>query len=55
MSLLSFMQRLAALVLRPRLQLTRLGVRITSLCGLSGTPLREQGVLARPRTSSGEH
>ena len=46
MSPLEFMQRLAALVPRPRLHLIRFGVRITSLRGVSGPPLREHGVLA---------
>jgi len=46
MSPLEFMQRLAALVPRPRLHLIRFGVRITSLCEVSGPPLREHGVLA---------
>ena len=40
------MQRLAALVPRPRLHLIRFGVRITSLREVSGPPLREHGVLA---------
>jgi len=40
------MQRLAALVPRPRLHLVRFGVRITSLREVSGPPLREHGVLA---------
>ena len=40
------MQRLAALVPRPRLHLIRFGVRITSLCEVSGPPLRDHGVLA---------
>ena len=31
---------------RPRLQLIRFGVRITSLCEVSGPPLRDHGVLA---------
>ena len=43
---LEFMQRLAALVPRPRLHLIRFGVRITSLREVSGPPLREHGVLA---------
>ena len=43
---LGFMQRLAALVPRPRLHLIRFGVRITSLGEVSGPPLREHGVLA---------
>ena len=46
MSPLEFMQRLAALVPRPRLHLIRFGVRITSLREVSGPPLREHGVLA---------
>ena len=46
MSPLELMQRLAALVPRPRLHLIRFGVRITSLCEVSGPPLREHGVLA---------
>ena len=46
MSPLEFMQRLAALVPRPRLHLIRFGVRITSLCEVSGPPLRDHGVLA---------
>ena len=46
MSPLEFMQRLAALVPRPRLHLIRFGVRITSLREVSGSPLREHGVLA---------
>ena len=46
MSALEFMQRLAALVPRPRLHLIRFGVRITSLREVSGPPLREHGVLA---------
>jgi hypothetical protein len=41
-----FMQRLAALVPRPRLHLIRFGVRMTSLREVSGPPLREHGVLA---------
>jgi hypothetical protein len=40
------MQRLAALVPRPRLHLIRFGVRVTSLREVSGPPLREHGVLA---------
>ena len=40
------MQRLAALVPRPKLHLTRFGVRITSPRELSVPPLREHGVLA---------
>ena len=40
------MQRLAALVPRPRLHLIRFGVRVTSLRQLSGLQLREHGVLA---------
>ena len=31
---------------RPRLHLIRFGVRITSLCEVSGPPLRDHGVLA---------
>ena len=46
MSPLEFMQRLAALVPRPRLHLIRFGVRITSLREVSGPPLREHGVPA---------
>ena len=46
MSPLEFMQRLAALVPRPRLHLIRFGVRITSLREVSGPPLREHGALA---------
>ena len=46
MSPLEFMQRLGALVPRPRLHLIRFGVRITSLREVSGPPLREHGVLA---------
>ena len=46
MSPLEFMQRLAALVPRPRLHLIRFGVRITLLREVSGPPLREHGVLA---------
>ena len=46
LSPLAFMQRLAALVPRPKLHLTRCGVRITSLRELSVPPLRAQGVLA---------
>jgi Putative transposase len=46
MSPLEFMQRLAALVPRPRLHLIRFGVRVTSLREVSGPPLREHGVLA---------
>jgi hypothetical protein len=46
MSPLEFMQRLAALVPRPRPQLIRFGVRMTSLREVSGPPLREHGVLA---------
>ena len=46
MSPLAFMQRLAALVPRPRLHLIRFGIRITSLREASGPPLREHGVLA---------
>ena len=45
MSPLEFMQRLAALVPRPRLHLIRFGVRITSLREVSGPPLRDHGVL----------
>jgi hypothetical protein len=40
------MQRLAALVPRPRLHLIRFGVRITSPGEVSGPPLRDHGVLA---------
>ena len=43
MSPLEFMQRLAALVSKPRLHLIRLGVRITSLREVSGPPLLEVG------------
>ena len=46
MSPLEFMQRLAALVPRPRLHLIRFGVCITSLREVSGPPLREHGVVA---------
>ena len=46
MTPLEFMQRLAALVPRPRLHLIRFGVRMTSLCEVSGPPLRDRGVLA---------
>jgi hypothetical protein len=46
MSPLEFVQRLAALVPRPRLHLIRFGVRVTSLREVSGPPLREHGVLA---------
>ena len=46
MSPLEFMQRLAALVPRPRLHLIRFGIRITSLREVSGPPLRVHGVLA---------
>ena len=46
MSPLQFMQRLATLVPRPGLHLIHLGVRITSLCEVSGPPLRDHGVLA---------
>jgi hypothetical protein len=46
MSPLELMQRLAALVPRPRLHLIRFGVRITSLREVSGPPLRDHGVLA---------
>ena len=46
LSPLEFMQRLAALVPRPRLHLIRFGVRITSLREVSGPPLRDHGVLA---------
>ena len=46
MSPLKFMQRLAALVPRPRLHLIRFGARVTSLREVSGPPLREHGVLA---------
>ena len=46
MSPLEFMQRLAALVPRPRLHLIRFGARVTSLREVSGPPLREHGVLA---------
>ena len=34
------------LVPRPRLHLIRFGVRITSLCEVSGPPLRDHGLLA---------
>ena len=40
------MQRLAALVPRPRPHLIRFGVGITSLRDVSGPPLRDPGVLA---------
>jgi hypothetical protein len=46
MSPLEFMQRLAALVPRPRLHLIRLGVRTTSLREVSKPPLHEHGVRA---------
>ena len=46
MSPLEFMQRLAALVPRPRLHLIRFGVRVTSLREVSGPSLRDHGVLA---------
>ncbi len=46
MSPQEFMQRLAALVPRPRLHLIRFGVRVTSLREVSGPQLREHGVLA---------
>ena len=46
MSPLEFMQRLAALVPRPRLHLIRFGACATSLREVSGPPLREHGVLA---------
>jgi Putative transposase len=46
MSPLEFMQRLAALVPRPKLHLIRFGVRVTSPREVSGPPLREHGVLA---------
>ena len=46
MSPLEFMQRLAALVPRPRLHLIRFGVRVTSLREVSGPALRDHGVLA---------
>ena len=46
MSPLEFMQRLAALVPRPRLHLIRFGVRITSLREVSRLPLRDHGVQA---------
>ena len=46
------MQRLAALVPRPRLHLIRFGVRVTSLREVSGPPLREHGVLAPSSTTS---
>ena len=46
MNPLEFMQRLAALLPRPRLHLIRFGARITSLREVSGPPLREHGVLA---------
>ena len=35
-----------SLVPRPQLHLIRFGVRITSLCEVSGPPLRDYGVLA---------
>ena len=43
---LEFVQGLAALVPRPRLHLTRFGVRVISLREVSGPPLRDRGVLA---------
>jgi hypothetical protein len=43
---LEFMQRLAALVPRPRRHPIRFGVCITSLREVSGPPLREHGVVA---------
>ncbi|MFN9744821.1 MAG: hypothetical protein ACK57B_04150 [Betaproteobacteria bacterium] len=43
---LVFLQRLAALVPRPRWHLIRFGVRATSLREVSGPALREHGVLA---------
>ena len=43
---LEFMPRLAVLIPRPRLNLIRFGVRVTSLREVSGPPLREHGVLA---------
>ncbi len=46
MSPLECMQRLAALVPRPRLHLIRFGARLTSLREVSGPPLREHGVPA---------
>ena len=46
MSPLEYVQRLAALVPRPRLHLIRFAVRITSLRKRSGLPLREHGLLA---------
>ena len=52
MSPLEFMQRLAALVPRPRLHLIRFGARVTSLREVSGPPLREHGVLAPSFTTS---
>ena len=52
MSPLEFMQRLAALVPRPRLPLIRFGARVTSLREVSGPPLREHGVLAASFTTS---
>ena len=41
LSPLEFVQRLAALVPRPRLHLIRFGARVTSLRKVSGPPLRE--------------
>ena len=52
MSPLEFMQRLAALVPRPRLHLIRFGARVTSLREVSGPPLREHGVLAASFTTA---
>ena len=46
MSPLAFMQRLAALLRRPRLHLIRLGGRVTSLSEVSGLPLCDHGVFA---------
>ena len=50
MSPLEFLQRLAALVPRPRLHLTRFGARVTSLREVSGPPLRDHGVLVPMRS-----
>ena len=51
MSPLKFMQRLAALVPRPRLHLIRFGVRMTSLREVSAPRLREHGVQALSSTT----
>ena len=55
MSPLEFMQRLAALVPRPRLHLIRFGARVTSLREVSGPPLREHGVLVAWRGFATTH